>query len=84
MVEGANEGMLILTGDGKIIDANPAAERLFGADAGALLGREIHRFATDPDTCTREWHAVTATDRHRGTSPSTIRKLAIDGSRTAP
>lgn len=39
--EAAPDGVLIVDRDGRIVEANPAAERLFGYDPGELTGRAV-------------------------------------------
>jgi len=41
LVHGAPDGIVVMTGNGGIVAANPAADRLFGAEAGTLLGRRV-------------------------------------------
>jgi len=40
-VEGARDGIIVVTDDGRIVEANSAAGELFGVDHTALLGRVI-------------------------------------------
>ncbi|QJE01910.1 PAS domain S-box protein [Massilia forsythiae] len=39
LLQNIPDGVLMLDGDGKVLSANPAAERIFGASQGALAGR---------------------------------------------
>ena len=43
--EGARDAMVISDDDGKLVDANPAAARLFGVKEAELLGRRIWELA---------------------------------------
>lgn len=43
--EGARDAMVIADDDGKLVDANPAAARLFGVDGSKLIGRRIWELA---------------------------------------
>jgi PAS domain S-box-containing protein len=38
LVEGMGEGLIIVNRDGVVVDSNPAAERFFGLEHGALIG----------------------------------------------
>lgn len=44
VVAGSPDGVLLVGRDGRIADANPAAERIFGTAPGGLAGRPVQEF----------------------------------------
>ena len=43
----ANDAMIIIDDDARIIDANPEASKIYGMDQQALLGQQVSRFLPD-------------------------------------
>ncbi|WP_165853298.1 PAS domain-containing protein [Halonotius aquaticus] len=54
-VEGACDAIVVVTDDGRIVEANPAAGELFGADRTALLGRVLTDFFAEGVTVETIW-----------------------------
>ena len=77
--EGARDAMLILDDDRCLIHANPAACRLLGMDASALVGRRIDEFASavERETYDRVWAAFLVAGYHEGE----YELRPVDGSR---
>ncbi|MEO1477164.1 MAG: PAS domain S-box protein [Bacteroidota bacterium] len=48
ILKGSADGLLTFDEDGAIESANPAAEQMFGYEAGTLLGRSIHALLPTP------------------------------------
>jgi PAS domain S-box-containing protein len=47
LVEDMAEGIVVIDRDGAFLFANPAAERIFGADPGGLIGRKLKEYLDD-------------------------------------
>jgi len=48
IVDRLDDGILLVDGRGKIVDANPAAHRLLGGDAGGVIGSDLRDIGTQP------------------------------------
>ena len=62
-VEGARDAIIVVTDDGRIVEANPAAGELFGVDHTSLLGRVITELFSDPITVAEIWADADPTKR---------------------
>lgn len=65
--EAANDAMIILDDEARIIDANPEASEIYGVEQQALLGQPFKRFLPDEFDFEGEWRAFKNTDRERDT-----------------
>ena len=64
--EEANDAIVLLNDDGRIVNSNPRAGAIFGLDSEALLGRSLAEFLPRSDFET-EWRELHNTGAIRGT-----------------
>ena len=63
------DAMVIADDDGRYVDVNESACRLFGLPEEELLGRTIHEFASEGYDFDLEWQEFQAGENGRGTFP---------------
>jgi PAS domain S-box-containing protein len=71
----ANEAIVIVDDNGRIMDANPATSTVFGLDHQKLMGRPIAEFLSDDFEFKTEWRELLETGGERDIAPV----LGIDG-----
>lgn len=67
--ERASDAMLLADDDGRYVDANPEACRLFGVGKGELLGKSASDFAEPGFDFAAAWQQFKASDREHGRFP---------------
>lgn len=65
--EAANDAMVILNDDARIIDANPEASSIYGMDQQALLGQPLQQFLPDDFDFEIAWREFRNSERVRDT-----------------
>ncbi|BAY12893.1 PAS domain S-box protein [Calothrix sp. NIES-2098] len=66
LFQGANDAMVIADDEGRYVDANPAASRLFGLSTTDLFGRTIVEFAEPGFDFIKVWQEFQASGRETG------------------
>lgn len=66
LFQGANDAMVVADDQGKYVDANPAACKLFGLSKADLLGRSIAEFAEPGFDFIQAWQEFQASGRKTG------------------
>ncbi|OUL33678.1 PAS domain S-box protein [Nostoc sp. 106C] len=66
LFQGANDAMVIADDEGRYVDANPAASRLFGLSTTDLLGRTIVEFAEPGFDFIQAWQDFQASGEEAG------------------
>ncbi|MDZ8051126.1 MAG: PAS domain S-box protein [Aulosira sp. ZfuVER01] len=66
LFQGANDAMVIADDQGRYVDANPAAARLFGLSTTEILGRTIVEFAEPGFDFIKAWQEFQASKRETG------------------
>ena len=69
------DAIVVADNEGRYVDCNPAAEELFGASRGVLLGRRVQDFAAAPAAADATWQEFL----RKGTATGTFRLLRPDG-----
>jgi len=65
--EEANDAMVIIDDDARIVDANPAASGIYGLEKRDLLGQPFQRFLRDEFEFERAWREFKDAERERDT-----------------
>jgi PAS domain S-box-containing protein len=75
VLEVAQDAIITIDGDGRVIEVNPATERTFGWPASEMLGRELAELIVPP--ALRERHRK-GLERHRQTGEARILGQALE------
>jgi PAS domain S-box-containing protein len=80
LLDGANDAILIVSADGRIVDANGTAEQFYGYPRSALLGKHVLRDLRPPEE-QAPGESQLAVAWHEGRVVFETQHLAADGSR---